>query len=76
MVTLDALEPFRCPTSYKVQVRSLALQCPALQPTFVCGLVMMQDNPKPLPYLQDPAYGSYDINLTVRAHAARLGLWE
>ena len=42
VVTLDALEPFRCPTS-----------------------VGKQDNPVPLPYLRDPKYSSYDINLSV-----------
>jgi len=42
VVTLDALEPFRCETSAKVQ-----------------------NDPTPLPYLQDPSYGSYDIDLEV-----------
>jgi fumarylacetoacetase len=41
IVTLDALEPFRCQTSAGVQ------------------------DPTPLPYLQDPNYGSYDIDLNV-----------
>jgi fumarylacetoacetase len=41
VVTLDALEPFRCATSAGVQ------------------------EPTPLPYLQDPNYGSYDIQLQV-----------
>ena len=41
-MTLDALEPFRCETSAKVQ-----------------------NDPTPLPYLQDPTYGSYDIALEV-----------
>jgi fumarylacetoacetase len=42
IVTLDALEPFRAPTSAGVQ-----------------------ENPKPLDYLIDPTYSSYDIKLTV-----------
>lgn len=42
IVTLDALEPFTAPTSYKEQV-----------------------DPEPLPYLKDPKYSSYDINLSV-----------
>lgn len=42
IVTLDALEPFRCPTS-----------------------AGKQENPTPLPYLQDPNYSSYDIKLGV-----------
>jgi len=42
VVTLDALEPFRCETS-----------------------AVKQDDPAPLPYLQDPNYGSYDIALEV-----------
>ncbi|RYG52770.1 hypothetical protein EON67_00425 [archaeon] len=42
IVTLEALEPFICPTSAGVQ-----------------------SNPEPLPYLRDPKYGSYDINLEV-----------
>ena len=42
VVTLDALEPFRCPASFPEQ-----------------------KDPVPLPYLRDPAYGSYDINLSV-----------
>jgi len=42
IVTLDALEPFRCATS-----------------------AGKQDDPVPLPYLQDPNYGSYDIKLEV-----------
>lgn len=41
IVTLDALEPFRCLTSAGVQ------------------------DPVPLPYIQDPNYGSYDIQLQV-----------
>jgi len=40
VVTIDALKPFRCETSWKVQ-----------------------DDPKPLPYLQDPDYSSFDINI-------------
>jgi len=42
IVTLDALEPFKCPTSAGEQT-----------------------DPKPLPYLQDPDYRSYDIDLSV-----------
>mmetsp|Transcript_47594 Transcript_47594/g.101851 ORF Transcript_47594/g.101851 Transcript_47594/m.101851 type:complete len:705 (+) Transcript_47594:152-2266(+) len=42
VVTLDALEPFRCATS-----------------------AGKQDNPVPLDYLKDPAYGSYDVQLEV-----------
>ena len=42
VVTTDALEPFRCPTS-----------------------AGKQDNPVPLPYLQDPKYSSYDLKLSV-----------
>lgn len=42
IVTLDALEPFRCATS-----------------------AVAQTDPEPLPYLRDPAYGSYDIHLEV-----------
>jgi fumarylacetoacetase len=42
VVSLDALEPFRCETS-----------------------AVKQDSPVPLPYLQDPNYGSYDIKLEV-----------
>lgn len=42
VVTLDALEPFRCPTSAGEQT-----------------------DPAPLPYLVDPRYDSYDINLEV-----------
>lgn len=42
VVTLDALEPFRCATS-----------------------AGQQTDPVPLPYLQDPSYGSYDIALEV-----------
>jgi fumarylacetoacetase len=42
VVTLDALEPFRAPTS-----------------------AGKQENPEPLPYLKDPNYGSYDIDLSV-----------
>jgi fumarylacetoacetase len=42
IVTLEALEPFRCPTSAGTQT-----------------------DPEPLPYLRDPAYGSYDIKLEV-----------
>jgi fumarylacetoacetase len=41
VVTLEALEPFRCATSSGEQ------------------------NPPPLPYLVDPRYGSYDVNLEV-----------
>lgn len=41
IVTMDALEPFKCKTSDGVQ------------------------DPVPLPYLQDPNYGSYDIQLEV-----------
>ncbi len=42
VVTLDALEPFKCKTSD-----------------------VEQTNPVPLPYLQDPHYGSYNVDLTV-----------
>lgn len=42
IVTLEALEPFRCATS-----------------------AGEQKDPVPLPYLRDPAYGSYDIHLEV-----------
>lgn len=42
VVSLDALEPFRCKTSAGVQ-----------------------DDPVPLPYLQDANYSSYDIKLEV-----------
>jgi len=42
VVTLEALEPFRCETSAGTQ-----------------------SDPVPLPYLRDPKYGSYDINLEV-----------
>lgn len=41
VVTLDALAPFKCPTSAVVQ------------------------DPVPLPYLRDPDYSSFDINLEV-----------
>jgi len=46
VVTLDALEPFRCATSAGAQV-----------------------DPEPLPYLRDPAYGSYDLHLEVSLQA-------
>ena len=42
IVTLDALEPFKAPTS-----------------------AVEQKDPEPLPYLRDPDYHSYDINLEV-----------
>jgi len=42
VITLDALEPFRAPTSAGTQ-----------------------SDPVPLPYLQDPTYSSYDVDLTV-----------
>eukprot|EP00928_Gymnodinium_smaydae_P059597 TRINITY_DN4298_c0_g1_i5.p1 TRINITY_DN4298_c0_g1~~TRINITY_DN4298_c0_g1_i5.p1 ORF type:complete len:707 (-),score=73.38 TRINITY_DN4298_c0_g1_i5:148-2268(-) len=41
IVTLDALEPYRCETS------------------------AVKQEPTPLPYLQDPNYGSYDVKLEV-----------
>jgi fumarylacetoacetase len=41
VITLDALEPFRCATSTGAQ------------------------DPAPLPYLVDPAYGSWDVELEV-----------
>lgn len=47
VVTLDALEPFRCATSAGTQ-----------------------SEPAPLPYLRDPHYGSYDIQLEVTLRAA------
>jgi fumarylacetoacetase len=31
----------------------------------------LQDNPTPLPYLQDPEYGSYDVVMTVAIQSAR-----
>lgn len=42
IVTLDALEPFRCPTSAGEQT-----------------------DPVPLPYLRDPCYSSFDLQLEV-----------
>ena len=42
IVTAEALQPWKCPTSAGVQ-----------------------DNPTPLPYLQDDDYSSYNIDLTV-----------
>jgi len=42
IVTLDALEPFRCPTSAGAQT-----------------------DPEPLPYLRDPCYSSFNLNLEV-----------
>lgn len=42
VVTLEALEPFRCATSAGTQ-----------------------SDPEPLPYLRDPTYSSYDIDLEV-----------
>lgn len=41
IITLDALEPFKCPTSAGAQ------------------------DPPALPYLRDPQYGSYDVQLEV-----------
>lgn len=42
IVTPDALEPFKCPTSAQVQT-----------------------DPQPLPYLRDPNYSSYDLQLEI-----------
>lgn len=42
IVTLEALEPFKCATSAGTQ-----------------------ESPAPLPYLRDPAYGSFDVQLEV-----------
>eukprot|EP00581_Thalassiosira_minuscula_P011802 CAMPEP_0183722918 /NCGR_PEP_ID=MMETSP0737-20130205/14722_1 /TAXON_ID=385413 /ORGANISM="Thalassiosira miniscula, Strain CCMP1093" /LENGTH=584 /DNA_ID=CAMNT_0025953165 /DNA_START=433 /DNA_END=2187 /DNA_ORIENTATION=+ len=49
VVTPMALEPYRCETSAGTQG----------------GGVAGKDDPLPLEYLQDPDYGSYDVNLTV-----------
>jgi fumarylacetoacetase len=39
--------------------------CDALQPYMAPTSAVVQDNPMPLEYLRDDAYGSYDIDLTV-----------
>jgi fumarylacetoacetase len=48
IVTLDALEPFKCATSTGAQ------------------------DPPPLPYLRDSAYGSYDVQLSVAIQGAAM----
>lgn len=62
VVTLDALEPFRCPTRCATPhcCASRAFPLP-----HTSGSAGKQEEPEPLPYLRDPKYSSYDIKLEV-----------